>query len=448
MRPKKRETTTEGDLFRARLDQIIDMKHELVQLGGKIDWVWIDGEIAPLYSDNGRPAIETRFMIGLLLLKHMFGLSDEGVCERWIYDPYFQHFTGEEFFQHSFPHERSDLSHWRKRLGDKLDLLLAESLRVAHDSGALRTTDLARVTVDTTVQPKNVAFPTDAKLLHAAIKGLNRLARRHDVQLRQSYLRVAKRAAMMAGRYAHAKQFNRHHRELRFLRTRLGRLIRDIRRKIAGQEPVEAAFESPLSRASQIRSQRQRQRGWKLYSFHAPEVECIGKGKARAPYEFGVKVSIATTNACAPGGHFVLHAAALPGNPYDGHTLPTAIEGIQRLTGHDIERAYVDKGYRGHDVPNPRRVFISGQKRGVFGAIKRELRRRSAIEPLIGHMKDQGHLGRCYLKGRAGDAANAVLTAAGYNFRRILAWLKILLRLIINALIADFPAPSLHKPAS
>jgi IS5 family transposase len=378
----------------------------------------------------------------------MFGLSDEGVCERWVYDPYFQHFTGETFFQHTFPHERSDLSHWRKRLGDKLDLLLAESLRVAHESGALRTRDLARVTVDTTVQPKNIAFPTDAKLLHAAIKGLNRLARHHGVRLRQSYLRVAKQAAMMAGRYAHAKQFNRHHRQVRFLRTRLGRLIRDIRRKIAGHEPVEVAFESPLSRASQIRSQRQRQRGWKLYSFHAPEVECIGKGKARAPYEFGVKVSIVTTNACAPGGQFVLHAKALPGNPYDGHTLRAAIGDTQRLTGREIERAYVDKGYRGHDAPKPRRVFISGQKRGVFGIIKRELRRRSAIEPLIGHMKEEGHLGRCYLKGHAGDAANAILTAAGYNFRRILAWLRILLRLILSVLMVALAGrPTLH-PAS
>jgi len=447
MRPKKHETTGEGDLFRARLDQIINMKHELVQLAGKIDWAWIDGEMAPLYSDKGRPGIESRFAIGLLLLKHMFGLSDEGVCERWVYDPYFQHFTGETFFQHTFPHERSDLSHWRKRLGDKLDLLLAESLRVAHASGALRTRDLARVTVDTTVQPKNIAFPTDAKLLHAAIKGLNRLARHHGVRLRQSYLRVAKQAAMMAGRYAHAKQFNRHHREVRFLRTRLGRLIRDIRRKIAGHEPVEAAFESPLSQASQIRSQRQRQRGWKLYSFHAPEVECIGKGKARAPYEFGVKVSIVTTNACAPGGQFVLHAAALPGNPYDGHTLRAAIEDTQRLTGREIERAYVDKGYRGHDAPKPRSVFISGQKRGVFGVIKRELRRRSAIEPLIGHMKEQGHLGRCYLKGHAGDAANAILTAAGYNFRRILAWLRILLRLIMSLLRGALAGRTTLHPA-
>ena len=448
MRPKKHQTTGSNDLFRARLDQIINLKHELAQLADKIDWDWIDGEVAPLYSDKGRPGIETRFAIGLLLLKHIYGLSDEGVCERWVYDPYFQHFTGEEFFQHAFPHERSDLSHWRKRLGDELELLLAESLRVAHESGALRTKDLKRVTVDTTVQPKAIAFPTDAKLLHAAIKGLNRLSQKHGVRLRQSYFRIAQRAAMMAGRYAHAKQFNRHRRQLRLLRTRLGRLIRDIRRKIAGQQQVEAAFETALSRASQIRSQQQRQRGWKLYSFHAPEVECIGKGKASAPYEFGVKVSVVTTNARAPGGQFVLHARALPGNPYDGHTLRTVIENTQKLTGCEIERAYVDKGYRGHDAPHPRRVFISGQKRGVFGAIKRELRRRSAIEPVIGHMKAEGHLGRCYLKGRAGDAANAILTAAGYNFRRILAWLRMLLRPNLIALLATFPIPPTPEQAS
>jgi IS5 family transposase len=448
MRPKKHETTGSGDLFRARLDQIINMKHELVQLAGKMDWDFIDREIAPLYSDKGRPGIETRFAIGLLLLKHIYGLSDEGVCERWVHDPYFQHFTGEEFFQHAFPHERSDLSHWRKRLGDKLELLLAESLRVAHEFGAVRTKDLARVTVDTTVQPKNITFPTDAKLLHAAIKGLVRLASKHGVRLRQSYVRIAKRAAMMAGRYAHAKQFKRHHRELRILRIRLGRLVRDIRRKIAGQEELEAALLWPLSRADQIRSQQQRQRGWKLDSFHAPEVECIGKGKASAPYEFGVKVSIVTSNRRAPGGQFVLHARALPGNPYDGHTLREVIKDTEKLTGREIERAYVDKGYRGHDAENPRRVFISGQKRGVFGTIKRELKRRSAIEPVIGHMKADGHLGRCYLKGRDGDAANTILSAVGYNLRLVLAWLRMLLHLILVALLRTFDIQPPIKSAS
>jgi transposase, IS5 family len=338
---------------------------------------------------------------------------------------------------------RSDLSHWRKRLGRKLELLLAESLRIAHQAGALRTKDLKRVTVDTTVQPKAISFPTDAKLLHAAIKGLNRLARKCRLRLRQSYLRIAKQAAMMAGRYAHAKQFKRHHRQLRLLRSRLGRIIRDIRRKIAGKAELEVTFERPLARAEQIRSQQQRQRGWKLYSFHAPEVECIGKGKASAPYEFGVKASIVTTNARAPGGQFVLHAKALPGNPYDGHTLGAVIDATEKLTGCEIERAYVDKGYRGHHAANPRRVFISGQKRGVFGIIKRELRRRSAIEAIIGHMKTDGHLGRCYLKGREGDAANVILSAVGQNLRLVLAWLRILLRLIRLALyraIASAPA--------
>ena len=222
------------------------------------------------------------------------------------------------------------------------------------------------------------------------------------------------------------------------MRTRLGRLIRDIRRKIIGQADLETVLEWPLARAEQIRSQQQRQRGWKLYSFHAPEVECIGKGKASAPYEFGVKASVVTTNARAPGGQFVLHAKALPGNPYDGHTLSSVIDATEKLTGCAIERAYVDKGYRGHDTANPHRVFISGQRRGVFGRIKRELRRRSAIEAVIGHMKTDGHLGRCYLKGREGDAANAILSAVGYNLRLVLAWLRIVLSLILLTLSRAF----------
>jgi IS5 family transposase len=410
MRPKKPETTRSGDLFGARLDQIIRLKHKLAQLAAQIDWDFIDGEIAPLYRDKGRPGIPTRFAIGLLLLKQTYGLSDEGVCERWVYDPYFQFFTGAEFLQHEFPHERSDLSHWRKRLGDKLELLLAESLRVAHASGpcgartwrgSRSTPRCSPTTSPFRPTPSCCTPPSGASIAWPPSMG---------VRVRQSYLHIAKRAAMMAGRYAHAKQFNRHRRELRILRNRLGRLIRDIGRKIEGHQDVEAAFALPLARASQIRSQQQRQRGWKLYSFHAPETECIGKGNASTPYEFGIKVSIVTTNARAPGGQFVLHAKALPGNPYDGHTLKAVIEDTQKLTGCAIERGYVDKGYRGHDTQNPRRIFISGQKRGVFGIIKRELRRRSAIEPVIDHMKAEGHLGRCYLKGRAGDAANAILS--------------------------------------
>ena len=296
MRPKKQKPVRQDELFRARLDQIINMKHELAVLAVKLDWDWIDAELAPLFSDQGRPAEPVRFMIGMFVLKHIYGLSDEQLWERWVHDPYFQYFTGETFFQHELPRERSGMSHWRKRIGDKLEILLQESLRIAEDTGALSKRDLARVTVDTTVQPKNVAFPTDAKLLVTAVQQLAKQAKSEGVPLRQSYVRVAKKAAMMAGRYAHAKQFKRMNKKLRFLRSRLGRLSRDISRKIEHDPARRAAFAIPLTKARQIRTQKQRQRGWKLYSWHAPEVECIGKGKARTPYEFGVKVSLTTTN--------------------------------------------------------------------------------------------------------------------------------------------------------
>jgi len=448
MRPKQQHKARHDDLFRARLDRIINMKHALVVLADKIDWAWLDAELAGYFSDKGRPAEPVRFMLGMFLLKHTYALSDEQVWDRWLNDPYFQYFTGEEFFQHELVHERSGMSHWRKRIGERLEILLAESLRIAHDTGALKKSDLARVSIDTTVQPKNIAFPTDAKLLETAIRQLAKLAKQHGVPLRQSYARVAKRAALMAGRYAHAKQYKRMNKEIKFLRTRLGRVIRDIRRKIDGDADLQEVFAAALGRASQIRRQKPRQRGWKLYSWHAPETECIGKGKARAPYEFGVKVSLTTTNRRAKGGQFILHAKALPGNPYDGHTLKQVIAETEALTGREIERAYVDKGYVGHDAPKPGRVFKSGQKRGVHGQIKKELRRRSAIEAVIGHCKCDGHLGRNFLKGRLGDRINAVMSAVGYNLRLILKWLSKLLRQIIAAIVAAMIPISALKPAS
>jgi IS5 family transposase len=221
---------------------------------------------------------------------------------------------------------------------------------------------------------------------------------------------------------------------VKFLAVRLGRVVRDIRRKIEGNEDREAAFTGELAMAVRLRLQKRRQEGPKLYSLHAPETECIGKGKARKPYEFGCKVSITTTNAKAPGGMFVLHAKALHGNPYDGHTLRTVIEELTDWIGVEPERAYVDKGYVGHDAPKPGRVFRSGQKRGVHGQIKRELRRRSAVEPVIGHLKQEHRMDRNYLKAREGDRINAVLAAAGYNFRRIAQWLKALLFKILYPL--------------
>ena len=282
----------------------------------------------------GQPPLPTRLVAGLFILKHMHNLSDEALCDRWVENPYFQYFCGEVVFRHELPFDRSSLTRWRQRLGEEqIAALLQESLSVAHRTGAIETKDLERVVVDTTVQPKAIAHPTDARLIHRALEKLVDLAKREGVELRQSYLRVAKRAAIMVGRYTHAHQFKRARRELKFLRIRLGRVIRDIRRKIEGDGAREERFGPLLDLAHRVRHQEQRQRGPKVYSLHAPEVECIGKGKARAPYEFGCKVSIATPATAPKGGQFVLHAKALHGKPFDGHTLGPVIADLEKLTG-------------------------------------------------------------------------------------------------------------------
>ena len=447
MRPRERRETGEQDLFRSRLDQVINMDHALAKLSRTIDWGFLEQKFGAVYTDGpGQPPLPTRLMAGLAILKHTYGLSDEAVCERWLENPYYQYFCGEEFFQHRLPLDRSSMTHWRNRMDeDRLLALLQESLAVATKTGAMKPSDLARVIVDTTVQPKNITFPTDAKLLNRAREKLVTLAQRLGVELRQSYVRVGKFALVRHQRYAHAKQFKRANRALRTLRTYLGRVIRDISRKIEGDAGLEAKFAWLLGLARRVREQQRGQRGPKIYSLHAPEVECIGKGKPHKPYEFGVKVSVATTLKHSKGGQFVAHVQALPGNPYDGHTLAEVIPAIEQLVGHTIERLHADAGYRGHNAPPDYRfkVYTSKQKRRVTPQIKREMKRRSAVEPVIGHLKEEHRMGRNYLWYRRGDAANAVLAGIGYNFRRLIQWLRILLHLFL----AELCLPPAVQPA-
>jgi IS5 family transposase len=414
--------------LRPRLDQIINMKHPLVRLAEQIDWQFLDQRYASVCTPGpGQPGLPTRLIAGLFILKHMENLSDEVLCARWVENPYYQYFCGELSFCHEPPFDRSSLTRWRQRLGEEqLAALLQESLAVAHKTGAIESKDLERVAVDTTVQPKAVAHPTDARLMHRALEKLVAFAKRHAIDLRQSYLRVAKRAAIMVGRYSHAHQFKRARRQLKFLRTRLGRVIRDINRKIKHRPELDELFASLRDLAVKVRHQDHRQRGPKVYSLHAPEVECIGKGKARSPYEFGCKVSITTPVTKPKGGQFVLHAKALHGNPFDGHTLAPMVADLERLTGVETRRIHVDKGYRGHRHKQKFRVWISGQVRHVTAVIRREMKRRAAVEPVIGHVKGEHRMGRNYLKGRDGDRMNAVLAAAGYNFHLLRRWLETL----------------------
>ena len=368
----------------------------------------------------------------------MQDLSDEALCEHWVENPYYQYFCGEEFFQHRLVFDRSSLTRWRQRMGEKkLQALLQESLAVATRTEAMKPADLARVIVDTTVQPKAVMFPTDAKLVNRARERLVRLAQELGVELRQSYRRVGKFALIKHQRYAHAKQFKRANRSLRKLKTYLGRVIRDIRRKTAGNEGLRETFVRPLYLAERVLAQDRHQRGRKIYSLHAPEVECIGKGKAHKPYEFGVKVSVATPLRHSRGGQFVAHVAALPGNPYDGHTLATVIPAMQAILGNTLDRVIADAGYRGHNA-SPEyqfKVYTAGQKRRITPQIKRDMRRRAAIEPVIGHLKEDHRMGRNYLAHSSGDAINAVLAAVGYNFRLLFRWLRLLLFRILIAIV-------------
>lgn len=457
MRPRQQQQTGQTDMFRARLDQIINLDHELVRLGRLIDWRFIEDRCGAAYSDvAGQPPLPTRLMAGLAILKHMQNLSDEALCAHWVENPYFQFFCGEEFFRHELPFDRSSMTRWRQRMGpERLDALVQESLAVALKTKALRVADCAEVIVDTTVQEKAAAFPTDARLTDRARTRLVRLAQCHGVRLRQSYARVGKLALMQHQRYAHAKQFKRAGRELRFLRVRLGRVMRDIERAIAVTPTLDVHFRSELFNARRVLAYKRGRavaRGntanpvpAPIYALHASEVECIGKGKVQKPYEFGVKVSITTTLKPAPGGQFVLCATALPGKPYDGHTLATVIPATEAITGIEIKRIFADKGYRGGNAPKPydMRVFISGQRRRVTDAIKRQMRRRSAVEPVIGHLKVDHRMGRNHLAHATGDAINATLAAAGYNFRRLLAWLALWLVVLVHTL----GARAEHRPA-
>lgn len=437
MRPRERRESGEQDLFRSRLDQIINLDHPMAKLARSIDWRFLEDRCGAVYQDGpGQPPLPTRLMAGLAILKHTYDLSDERVCEQWIENPYYQYFCGEEFFQHRLQFDRSSMTRWRNRMGEeRLQALLQESLTVGAKTGAIKPADLARVIVDTTVQPKNITFPTDAKLMNRAREKLVKLAARSGVKLRQSYARVGKWALIKHQRYAHARQFNRARRALRKLKTYLGRTIRDIGRKIEGNDLLQTKFARLLALARRVRDQERGQRGPKVYSLHAPEVECIGKGKPHKPYEFGVKVSVATTLKHGKGGQFAIHAQALPGNPYDGHTLEKIIPAMERLLGNTLERLYADAGYRGHNAPPDYKfkVYTAKQKRRVTPQIKRQMRRRSAIEPVIGHLKNEHRMERNYLHHRHGDANNAILAAIGYNFSLLVSWLKLLLCLILAA---------------
>jgi IS5 family transposase len=437
MKPKESSIKEkQKELFRVELSQLVDLDHALVKLARVVDWGRLEELFGQTYCpDVGRPGVSTRLMVALHYLKYTFNLSDEDVVEGWVENPYWQYLSGMKWFEHQVPIDPSSMTRWRKRIGESgAEELLKETIASGLKLKAIKPQQLKRVNVDTTVQEKEIRFPTDARLYDRARQRLVDAALKQGIELRQNYNRKSKLALYQQSRYAHARQMKRAGRCTRKLRTYLGRVIRDIERKC---HHPEAKLQSLLVVSRRIFNQKKHDQD-KVYSVHAPEVACISKGKAHKRYEFGCKVSVAATSR---GGWFV-GAMALSGNPYDGHSLTEALSQVERLARLP-EYVFVDMGYRGHGYQGEAQVHVDKRRRGAAAkSLWRWMKRRAAIEPGIGHLKREHRMDRNRLKGFAGDCFNAILSAAGMNFAKLLKWAADFLRLFLRWLLSTLkPLP-------
>ncbi len=460
-------TQTE-DFFRARLDAMVDLRHPLAVLATRLPWSRLEAELAPIWrresrdgvlpegedlfgsgggvlvaagvSYAGRARLPIRLMCSLLYLKHAFNLSDEETCERWAENVVWQYFSGMDYYEPRLPCDATQIGRFRATISEVgMQAILKATIDTAVISKAIQPVEFERIIVDSTVQEKAIAYPVDSRLLEIARHKIVVHAKRCGIALRQSFAKEGKTLKRKAGGYAHAKQFKRLHRTVKRQRTIVGKLIREVRKQLSAgvisstATPTGlAALSTLLERADRIRTQQPKDKN-KLYALHAPEVECISKGKARIRYEFGVKVSLAVTHKQG----LMVGAKRFVGNPYDGHTLAAQISQSNDLikdTGSEVNQAFVDLGYRGVDADSPGvEVIHRGRIKSMSAHQKRQLKRRQAIEPAIGHVKYDNRMIRCYLKGSIGDALHAMSCAAGYNIR----WLmRAILRLGLRGLFA------------
>jgi transposase, IS5 family len=423
MRPKGEPEQQQREMFQVELEQLVDGGHPLVGLGRSIDWSSLETTLGATYHPTrGAPGIATRLMVALHYLKYQADLSDEDVVAAWVENPYWQHFSGERYFQHALPIDASSMTRWRQRLGEAgAEQMLCATITAGIKMGTIHPGQLKRINVDTTVQTKAIRYPSDARLYHRCRERLVKAARREGLRVKQSYRHVGKRLLMQSSRYAHARQIKRARACTRRLRTQLGRVTREIERQV--REPSQELAKL-LETAHRIHAQ-QRHDQHKVYSVHEPEVECIAKGKADKKYEFGNKVTVAVTSR---GGWFV-GAKSFTGNPYDGHTLAAQMKQVKSIIGDRVGEVHVDMGYRGHDYQGQATVHVDKRNRGrTPRALWRWMKRRAAVEPSIGHLKTEHRLERNRLQGVSGDAINAVLAAAAMNFHKLLGafWLHFL----------------------
>jgi transposase, IS5 family len=452
--------TDTADFFRSRLEGMVDHKHPLVVLSKRLPWAGIEQTLAPHFvrkarpgsklagqdllganevefgsgvSPAGRPRLSIRLMASLQYLKHAFNLSDEELVQRWSENVVWQFFSGMEYYEPRLPCDATQIGRFRRAVGEEgLEQLLKATIETAVEIKAIKPIELERVIVDTTVQDKAIAHPVDSRLLEIARHKVVSAAKQLGISLKQTFAAEAKELRRKAGGYAHAKQFKRLKKAVKRQRTILGVVMREVQRKLdvlvasttaltttptsAPAASALSALKTWLERSERIRTQQRHDKN-KLYALHAPEVECIGKGKARKPYEFGVKVSLVVTHLRG----LMVGARSFPGNPFDGHTLAAQLEQTNNLMqdlGRAPKQVVVDLGFRGVDADNPNvEIIHRGKYKSLTKQQRKWLKRRQAIEPLIGHTKADHGMQRCWLKGALGDALHALSCAAGYNIR-------------------------------
>lgn len=416
---KKKTEKPPENLFEVdlQLKDVLNNTHPLYVLESKIDWERFEDKFSPIYAEKGRPAAPIRLMVGLHYLKYTKDLSDEDVVWEWLENAYWQYFTGEKYFQKNLPIDPSSMTNFRKRLQDKgLLELLKETISTGLELRCIRPDSLNKVAVDSTVQEKNIAFPTDISLYSKMIAKLVKQSKREGAQLRQTYKKVCKIKLKKHSSYMHANQLKRAKAARKFVKIRLGRVIRDVQSKL---ESRSDELNMLLGIAEKLFNQKREDKD-KVYSLHELDVECISKGKANKKYEFGCKVSVATT--LKEG--FILACDALHGRPFDGHTLRDTLLKVNENSGVMPALTVTDKGYRGHKCNDLSEVCVRGTRK-IKSRYKRKLvKRQSLIEAMIGHLKTDSRMDKNRLKGKMGDKVNAILCAAGQNLKKLICFLR------------------------
>ena len=402
------------DLFNPMLVDFIDTGHELVLLADTIDWHYFEESFRDLYSHTGQKSMPIRFMVGCLILKRLYNLGDETLAKAWQMNPYMQYFTGESSFKHRFPCNPSDFVHFRKRIGQQgIEQIFSYSVKI-HGPEVFSSTSLQ----DTTVQENNITYPTDAKLAKKVIDNCNAIARDEGIKQRQSYKRVSKQLVRNCYNSQHPKRAKKARASQKKLRTLAGRQLRELERKLPAElleiyQPIFSIYHKAIT---QKRTDKD-----KIYSLHKPHTACIAKGKAHKKYEFGNKIGLMVN----PKTLIIQAIEGFKGNPHDSKTIAPLLEQAQRNFGYQPKEVVYDRGGRGKKQINDTLISTPGkplktdtayQKR----AKRKKFRRRAAIEPLIGHLKQHFRMGQNYLYGTKGPKINALLAAAGWNFKKFM----------------------------